>query len=300
MARPALVVIDNDTATEEELRKRYGADYDVVAYRSVAEPLAGLPRIGAPVDVVLARLGLADMRSGGLLARIQELHPTAKRALIASWGDEQAREAILEAFALGHIDCHLTRPGPAPDERFHQVVGELLAEWTNATAARHALVRVVGDQSAPRCVEMRDLLQRYSIPFSFFGTESAEGREVLAEAGADASACPIMVLADGRVLSDPTSLEAADALGGDAHLTDEPYDVVVVGAGPRRPGRRRLRGIGGPAHTGRRAGGDRGAGRDDLPHPELPRFSPRSQRKRFGQPGLRAGAALRCPVPRNA
>jgi thioredoxin reductase (NADPH) len=232
MTRPALLVVDDDTATENELRKRYGADYDVLAYRSVAEALAELPRVGAPVAVVLAQLWLPEMTGGELLARIQQLHPTAKRALLASWGDEPARVPILEAFALGHIDCHLPRPGPAPDEGFHQVVGELLAEWSDANAARHALVRVVGDQSAPRCVEMRDLLQRYSIPFAFFGAESAEGRQVLDDAGADASACPVMVLGDGRVLSDPTNLEAADALGGDAHITDDPYDVVVVGAGP--------------------------------------------------------------------
>ncbi len=232
MPSPVLVVVDDDTATENELRKRYGADYDVVAYRSVAEALSALPHIGAPVAVVLAQLWLPEMTGGELLAGIRELHPTAKRALLASWGDESSRESILEAFGAGHIDCHLPRPGPAPDEAFHQVVGELLAEWANANSARHALVRVVGDQSAPRCVEMRDLLQRYSIPFSFFGAESAEGRQVLDEAGADASACPVMVLGDGRVLADPTNLEAADALGGSAHLTDDPYDVVVVGAGP--------------------------------------------------------------------
>jgi thioredoxin reductase (NADPH) len=232
MGRPALVVIDDDTATEAELRKRYGADYQVLAYRSVAEAVAALPLIGAPVAVVLVQLWLPGMIGGRLLTRLQELHPAAKRALLASWGDERAREPILEAFALGHIDCHLPRPGPAPDEGFHQVVGELLAEWANANAAGHALVRVVGDQSAPRCAEIRDLLQRHSIAFSFFHADSTEGRLVLAEAGADVAACPVMVLSDGRVLSDPTNREAADVLGGDAHLTDEPYDVVVVGAGP--------------------------------------------------------------------
>src|SRR5215212_2541933 len=125
MARPAVVVVDDDTATEDELRKRYGADYDVVA---------GLPRIGAPVAVVLAQLWLPEMTGAALLARIQELHPTAKRALLASWGDGPARAPILEAFAQGHIDCHLPRPRPAPDEGVHQVVGELRAEWWNADA----------------------------------------------------------------------------------------------------------------------------------------------------------------------
>src|SRR5438270_830778 len=105
MASPALVVVDDDTATEDELRKRYGANYQVVAYRSGAEALRALPGLGAPVALILA------------------------------------------------------------------------------------------------------------------------------EPGSDASACPVMVLRDGQVLTDPSNLEAADALGGSHHLTDEPYDVVVVGAG---------------------------------------------------------------------
>ena len=32
MPSPVLVVIDDDMATEEEIRKRDGADYDVVAF----------------------------------------------------------------------------------------------------------------------------------------------------------------------------------------------------------------------------------------------------------------------------
>lgn len=232
MGSPALVVIDDDTATEGELRKRYGGDYQVVAYRSAEEALGALPLLGAPVAVVLAQLWLWGMTGVELLARIHELQPTARRALLASWSDEPARERILDAFGLGQIDCHLPRPGRAPDEGFHQVVGELLAEWATANAARPALVRLVGDKSAPRCAEIRDLLERYSIPFSFFGAESADGRRLLADAGTDASSCPVMVLRDGRVLVDPSNLEAADALGGSTHLTAEPYDVVVVGAGP--------------------------------------------------------------------
>ena len=116
MGSPALVVIDDDTATEGELRKRYGGDYQVVAYRSAEEALGALPLLGAPVAVVLAQLWLSGMTGVELLARIHELHPTARRALLASWSDEPARERILDAFGLGQIDCHLPRPGRAPDE----------------------------------------------------------------------------------------------------------------------------------------------------------------------------------------
>ncbi len=236
MASAAVLLVDDDAeasaAAEGELRKRYGADYDVRTYRSAQEALRALADPGRPVAVVLAALGMAEMSGVELLARAGDLHPTAKRALLAGWNDDGARARILDAFALGQIDCHLPRPRSAPDEAFHQVVAELLAELAKAHAARPAMVRIVGDPSSPRCHQIRDLLERHNIPFRFLVTNADDGRALLAEVGADPSACPVLVLSNGRVLTDPTNEEAADALGGSADLGDHTFDLVVVGAGP--------------------------------------------------------------------
>ncbi|HEX2046591.1 MAG TPA: FAD-dependent oxidoreductase [Acidimicrobiales bacterium] len=236
MGSAVVVLVDDDpqgsATTEGELRKRYGADYDVVSYRSPAEALRALPGLGRPVAVVLAALGMDEMSGVEFLARAGDLHPTAKRALLAGWNDEGARDRILDAFALGQIDCHLARPRAAPDEAFHQVVAELLAEWAKAHAARPAMVRIVGDPSSPRCHQMRDLLERHGIPFHFLASDAEAGQALLTQVGAEASAGPVVVLHDGRVLTDPSNEEAADALGGRADLGDHTFDQVVVGAGP--------------------------------------------------------------------
>lgn len=230
-----LVLVDDgpagSAATGGELRKRYGADYDVRSYRS-EEALPALAGIGEPVAIILAGLDLGEMSGVELLARAGALHPTAKRALLAAWNEEGAPARILDAFALGQIDCHLPRPQTAPDEAFHQVVAELLAEWARAHATRPAMVRVVGDPSTPRCHEIRDLLERHDIPFRFLGSDADAGQALLAEVGAHASACPVVVLHDGTVLTDPTNVEAADAMGGSADLGGRTFDLVVVGAGP--------------------------------------------------------------------
>ncbi|HEX2117734.1 MAG TPA: FAD-dependent oxidoreductase, partial [Acidimicrobiales bacterium] len=236
MPDAAVVLVDDDPARsatiEAELSKRYGDDYDVVVYGAPTEALRALPGLGRPVAVVLATLGLAEMSGAQFLARATDLYPTAKRALLAGWSDAGAQERILDAFALGQIDCHLPPPQSPPDEAFHQVVSELLAEWAKAHAARPAMVRIVGDPSSPRCHQMRDLLQRHSIPFRFLASHADDGQALLAEVGADPSACPVVVLRNGRVLTDPTNTEAADALGGSADLGDGTFDLVVVGAGP--------------------------------------------------------------------
>ena len=53
----------------------------------------------------------------------------------------------------------------------------------------------------------------------------------MAKAGPDAR-LPLMVLPDGRVLSDPTDAEIANAAGAPSHLEERTFDAVVVGAGP--------------------------------------------------------------------
>ena len=133
---------------------------------------------------------------------------------------------------MGHADCHLMKPTDAPDEAFHQVVTEVLAEWSRTHSARRPRVRVIGERSSPRCHEIRDLLERHSVPFQFVNSDSDEGRAALARAGVAEDSAPVLALDDGRVLIDPTNIEAADSLGGGGELAETEFDLVVVGAGP--------------------------------------------------------------------
>jgi len=58
------------------------------------------------------------------------------------------------------------------------------------------------------------------------------------------SSLPVVVLSDGRALADPSNTEISDALGATT-LAERECDLVIVGAGPGGPRRRRLRRIGG-------------------------------------------------------
>ena len=234
-----MVVVDDDAGalatTEAELRNRYGADYDVLAFTDAEEALAAIRALkddGRHMAFVLADLWMPAMSGLRFLDLADDVFPTTKRALLVSWQDESARGPILEAFALGSIDCHLPKPTTSPDEAFHAVVTEALAEWSRTHAVRPPRVQVIGEGGSPRCHEMRDLLERYSVPFLFLDAGAPDGQAMLEHLGIPGETRPVMALYDGRVLIDPSNQVAADALGGAADLADNAFDLVVVGAGP--------------------------------------------------------------------
>jgi thioredoxin reductase (NADPH) len=114
------------------LEGRYGADYRIMPSASPEEALAGLKQLqvkGADVPLVLADQWMPGRTGVQFLARVRELHPTARRGLLISWGDQSAPAPIVEAAALGQIDFYLPKPVWSPDEQFHRAITESLAQW---------------------------------------------------------------------------------------------------------------------------------------------------------------------------
>ena len=73
-----------------ELRRRYGADYEVVVcadYAHARAVLEGLRRWGRQVALVIGCYGPDDREGLDFLRRAYALHPSAKRVVAAIWGD---------------------------------------------------------------------------------------------------------------------------------------------------------------------------------------------------------------------
>jgi thioredoxin reductase (NADPH) len=235
---PVLLVVDDDPrgrgVVEGELRKRYGADYQVICARSGDDLLSLLARLRDDrrlVSIVMASQGMEGMTGTELLARVREFHRAAKCLLLIDWGYGPPSEPVLQAIALGHIDAYVARPVTVPDERFHLAVTELLEEWARAHLPRFEVVRVVGEEWSARSHELRDLLDRNSVPFGFYPADAEQGKALLQQAGA-AAALPVIILFDGRVLANPANVEIAEALGMRTRPGAGLYDVAVIGAGP--------------------------------------------------------------------
>jgi thioredoxin reductase (NADPH) len=242
-SRPIILAVDDDSSSighiSAELERRYDRDYHVVYSTSATDALEQLEKMraaGGQVALVLADQWMPDLTGEELLARVCQLHPHAKRALLIGWGEwghAPTAEAIREGMALGRIDYYALKPWKSPDEYFHRTVSEFLHEWSRADVSVPQEVTVVADPWSPRAHEIRNLLARNGVPHVFHSNGSPEGERRLRQAGHTGVTEPVVILLDGRVLIDPSNPELARSYGATTEL-DEPsrFDVAVVGAGP--------------------------------------------------------------------
>lgn len=227
-------------ALAAELRRRFGADYQVLAEASPAA-LAALERLAAgsdPVALVVAGEALPGTSGVAFLVRAHELHPDARRMLLigrGEWASGAAHPAV-RAMTLGQIDSYLFHPWAEPERWLHLPVTEQLADWTASRPPAVEAIRVVGNRWEPRSHRLRDVLSRASIPYGFYPPDSETGRRLLAQAGQDGTRLPVVVFATGigQVLVDPSHAELAEALGFRTRPEPAagPYDVVIAGGGP--------------------------------------------------------------------
>jgi thioredoxin reductase (NADPH) len=241
MTLPVLLAVDEDAEAlgilEEQLLQRYASDYRVTCLTDPAlalRRLTDLAEVGAEVALVLAGTSESVIAGGGLLERVRELHPHAKCALLVSpdvWVDKSTADVIRGSIALGRVHYYAVRPAGSPDEVFHEAVSSFLLEWATERRTVPHTVHIVGKAWSGRAYELRETFERCAAPHIFCLADSDEGRELIAKAGPEVK-LPIMVLPDGRVLSNPSNDEIAEAAGAVSDFDDGTYDVVIIGAGP--------------------------------------------------------------------
>ena len=242
MALPVLVAVDEHPdvleKVEAQLSRRYGRDYRVECLADPDEAVRRLTHLqdaGEEVALVLAGQSLSGTAGDELLDHVRRLHPHAKRALLVpanAWADQPTARAIRASMALGRIDYYVRAPAAStPDEVFHEAISEFLLEWARERRLVPQTVHIVGESWSGRAYELREVFARCAVPHAFCLADSDEGRELVAKAGPDPK-LPFMVLPDGRVLSDPSDAEIAEAAGAPPGLVEQTFDLVIVGAGP--------------------------------------------------------------------
>jgi thioredoxin reductase (NADPH) len=220
---PLLVVADDDEEGRalilEELRRRYGDDYEIVAC-ATSELAAVLDRAeegGHEIAVALA----SDKEGAELLAAMRGRFPTARRGLLIPWLGWSRRgvgELVLRSMALGSIDLYVIRPTRRRDEVFHRTVSELLQESERLRGEGPSGATVVGDSRSARAHDLRGTLAGLGIPYRTVDARDGSG--------------PAVTLADGTTLADPSRDELTRALGFPTALDSHETDLLVVGAGP--------------------------------------------------------------------
>lgn len=92
-------------------------------------------------------------------------------------------------------------------------------------------MRVIGLVHSEETLRTREFLYKNNIPYTFFDSESDEGRELLRKLGRVGAEQPVMACAE-HVLSNPGLKRLADCLGLRRKLSRKEYDLTILGAGP--------------------------------------------------------------------
>jgi thioredoxin reductase (NADPH) len=239
MGKPALFIVDGDTnvrqAMERDLRRRFGADYRVIAAES---PTAALKRVeqmsrrGIEVALLMTDQWTTGMTGVEFLRHAQQMYPGAQRGVLVTYGDWSTVAPLQEAATLGQIDFFLFKPWAHPDEWLYPMIGEYLSRWAKTQRPRFEAFQVIGEQWAPRSHEVRDRLERNAVPYGFYPHDSDEGRRILEAHHLDASQLPVVIFFMGQVLINPSNADLAHAMGVATQPTESSYDVAIVGAGP--------------------------------------------------------------------
>ena len=235
--RPAIVVVDDEpdelAAMLDALTRRFGGDYRVVPHlsaRAALEAVAKIREEKEEIALVIADQRMPEMTGREFLGQVRSVVPTAKRALLVDWGDHEASPTILQTCALGELDNYLYKPWTPAEVHLYPLISEFLAEWTRVHRPGMELIRIVGDEQAPRSNEIRELLNRNGISYGFHQIGSVPANRLIEERGAEIAALPAIFLHDGGVLVDPTDAQIMDTVGESPHELS--CEVAVVGAGP--------------------------------------------------------------------
>ncbi|MGD2157830.1 MAG: FAD-dependent oxidoreductase [Anaerolineales bacterium] len=245
MTNPVILALADEsdafTLTVQELRKRYGNDYQVDTFTSASQALDRLNELrelGHQVALILVSYWMDKMDGADFLDQVHHLHPNARRGLLVKYGDPSAALDVLRAINLGVADDWGSFPVAVGDEGFHSLITRFLEGWSREHHPLFELVRIVGERWDRRSYELRDLLRRNGISYGFYDVKSSEGRALLEASGYDDDHLPVLVLMDGRSFANPSKAELADALESSMifDITGVPkgklVDVVIVGAGP--------------------------------------------------------------------
>ena len=234
---PVLFVIDDDTgvmtALRDDLSRRFGRDFRVVAESSAAAGLAvlrGLADEHARVALLIVDHGLSGMAGVDFLARAHAMHPLAKRVLLVE-RDYSADSPVVRAMTLGQADYHLTKPWMLEQDLYREI-SEFLADWATGQQAGFELFHVIGRLQDRGTHQLRELLARFNEPFRFYDADSEQGRRLLQGKGLDASRLPVVIRHDGYTMVGPTPTQIIEATGGTVSSDVDECDVVIVGAGP--------------------------------------------------------------------
>jgi thioredoxin reductase (NADPH) len=158
-----------------------------------------------------------------------DIYPGARRVLLTAYADTGA---AIDAINVVDLDHYLLKPWDPPEEKLYPVVDALLDAWETSDHRPVPETKVVGHRWSARSSEVREFLARNQVPYRWYSSEETEGQRLLAAAGTDGRALPVVITPDGDPLIEPTDAELASRVGLATTPSKDFYDLIVIGGGP--------------------------------------------------------------------
>ncbi len=235
-SRPAILTVDDDPgvsrAVARDLRRQYGARYRIVRAESASAGLDALRQMklrGDVVAVILADYRMPELSGIEFLEQAMDIYPGARRVLLTAYADTGA---AIDAINVVDLDHYLLKPWDPPEEKLYPVVDALLDAWLESDHRPVPEIKVVGHRWSARSSEVREFLARNQVPYRWYASDEPEGQRLLAAAGTDGLALPVVITPDGEPLIEPTDAELASRVGLATTPAKDFYDLIVIGGGP--------------------------------------------------------------------
>ncbi|WP_084779656.1 FAD-dependent oxidoreductase [Planobispora rosea] len=248
MDKPVIMTVDDDPGVSRsvarDLRRRYGHSYRIVRADTAAEGIESVREMrlrGDDVAAILADYRMPQMNGVEFLEQAMDLYPYARRVLLTAYADT---DAAIQAINVVDLDHYMLKPWDPPEEKFYPVLDAQLDAWQRTDRRTTGELRVVGARWSARSYEVRDFLARNHVPYRWLLADDPEGEQLLAAAGMDVTgtggpgtdaapaALPLVVTAEGAVLTAPSTAELAAAVGLSTAPATGFYDLIVIGGGP--------------------------------------------------------------------
>src|SRR6195952_1222873 len=237
MDRPIIFSIDDDQqvlrAITRDLKTMYGKEYKILSTTSANEALESLTELKNSSDVIalfLCDQRMPEMEGVKFLEKAKKVYPDAKRVLLTAYSDT---EAAIKAINDVQLDYYLMKPWDPPEEKLYPVITDLLGDWQNDFIPDFKGIKVVGYQFSPQSHTVKDYLGSNLIPYRWFDIEkNPEAQDIIDLNKIATEQLPLVVFDDGALLTQPTIRAIAEKIGANPQITNDIYDVVIIGAGP--------------------------------------------------------------------
>jgi len=236
-ARPVILAVDDEPevlgAVQRDLRSHFAGDYRILGATGGQEAIETIKELalrGDPLALILADQRMPTVTGVDVLRESLELFPTARKALLTAYADTDVAIDAINEIGLDH---YIMKPWDPPEEKLYPILDDLLSDWQAGFRPTFDGIRIISQEWSKPAFGLKAFLAMNQIPYRSQTLENdPEARRLMETAGVQLVDLPLVLLAGGDPLTNPSINELAERIGLKSRASSPTYDVAIVGAGP--------------------------------------------------------------------